>query len=141
MKAGQERFKTITTAYYRGTQVAILTFDITNKVSFNSIKEWHSSLFKQATDDCITFLVGTKSDLESQRAVKTRDGHKLAKQLECKKYIEVSAKSGKNIHQLFNTIAWYWLRDCMPKIEEEKAKMNVSLNNQKNRRRKLSCCK
>ncbi|KAI8424885.1 hypothetical protein MSG28_006806 [Choristoneura fumiferana] len=36
--AGQERFRTITTAYYRGSMGIMLVYDVTNEKSFENIK-------------------------------------------------------------------------------------------------------
>jgi GTPase SAR1 family protein len=40
--AGQERYRTITTAYYRGAMGFILMYDITNEESFNSVQDWYN---------------------------------------------------------------------------------------------------
>jgi len=41
--AGQERYRTITTAYYRGAMGFILMYDITNDESFNAVHDWYDS--------------------------------------------------------------------------------------------------
>ena len=38
--AGQERFNTITTSYYRGAMGIMLVYDITNPRSFDNIAKW-----------------------------------------------------------------------------------------------------
>lgn len=38
--AGQERYRTITTAYYRGAMGFLLMYDITNQDSFNAVQDW-----------------------------------------------------------------------------------------------------
>jgi len=38
--AGQERFRTITSAYYRGSQAILMVFDVTDGNSFADIKKF-----------------------------------------------------------------------------------------------------
>lgn len=38
--AGQERFHTITTSYYRGAMGIMLVYDITNEKTFENIVNW-----------------------------------------------------------------------------------------------------
>lgn len=38
--AGQERYRTITTAYYRGAMGFLLMYDITNQDSFSAVQDW-----------------------------------------------------------------------------------------------------
>ena len=38
--AGQERFHTITTSYYRGAMGIILVYDITSAKTFDNISKW-----------------------------------------------------------------------------------------------------
>ena len=38
--AGQERFHTITTSYYRGAMGIMLVYDITNQRTFDNISKW-----------------------------------------------------------------------------------------------------
>lgn len=38
--AGQERFRTITTSYFRGAQGILLVYDVTDRQTFVSIRNW-----------------------------------------------------------------------------------------------------
>ena len=38
--AGQERYRTITTAYYRGAMGFLLMYDITSQESFCAVQDW-----------------------------------------------------------------------------------------------------
>jgi GTPase SAR1 family protein len=69
--AGQERFRTITGAYYKGSQAIVIVYDITNEGSFKDIEEFwlsevHSSFIiqveKSATPNIMLFMLGNKLD-------------------------------------------------------------------------------
>ena len=73
--AGQERFKTITSSYYKGAHGIIVTYDITDRDSFNAVHTWMSEVEKYSLQGDITrILVGNKSDLENKRAVSFEEG-------------------------------------------------------------------
>lgn len=65
--AGQERFRTITTSYYRNSQGILLVYDITDKNSFNNIRQWISQIQLHADVNVNKILIGNKCDLVSQR--------------------------------------------------------------------------
>ena len=67
--AGQERFRTITSSYYRGAHGVLLTFDLTDQASFSGITEWMRKVDQYAAEHVVTVLVGTKSDLTTERVV------------------------------------------------------------------------
>ena len=48
--AGQERFRTITTAYYRGAMGILLVYDCTDKDSFANIRNWIRNIETHAAD-------------------------------------------------------------------------------------------
>ena len=79
--AGQERFKSITTAYYRGSQGIIIVFDLTRFETFEHVKDWFSEVRKSASSNIQCLLVGNKSDLTELRKVTTEDGTEMSKDL------------------------------------------------------------
>ncbi|XP_009095778.1 ras-related protein Rab-39B-like [Serinus canaria] len=107
--AGQERFRSVTRSYYRNSAGGMLLFDITNRTSFESIRQWHQEVTDTIQPFRMVFLlVGHKSDLAEQRQVGQREAEKLAASLGVQ-YVETSAKDASNVVQAFRmlTVAIY----------------------------------
>ena len=60
--SGWIRFRTATYAYYRGADAIMLFYDITDRASFEHIKEWKKNVDNLAQPNAVTMLVGTKLD-------------------------------------------------------------------------------
>lgn len=46
--AGQERFQSLGVAFYRGADCCVLTFDVTNNKSFDTLESWRDEFLIQA---------------------------------------------------------------------------------------------
>jgi Ras-related protein Rab-8A len=73
----QERFRTITTAYYRGAMGIMLVYDITNEKSFDNIKNWIRNIEEHASADVEKMILGNKCDMNDRRQVGKLNGRKL----------------------------------------------------------------
>jgi small GTP-binding protein len=110
---GQERFRSMANLYYRDASAAILTYDITNEKSFDSINYWVEELrHKCDQEKLILCLAGNKCDVEnSERKIQTFTGKgnhliKLAfAESHHMLFFETSAKNDVGIKELFNAIA------------------------------------
>ena len=98
--AGQEKYKSITNAYYKGAKGAFVVYDITNKNSFDNADNWLNNLRASADKKCSIILIGNKSDLENKREVSIEQGEEKAKNSEIA-FMETSALSGDNIYKAF----------------------------------------
>lgn len=112
--AGQERFRTITTAYYRGAMGIMLVYDITNEKSFENIKNWIRNIEENASADVEKMLLGNKCEMEEKRQVSRERGEQLAVEYNIK-FIETSAKESINVEEAFFTLA----RDIKAKMEKK----------------------
>ncbi|XP_062259919.1 RAB3A, member RAS oncogene family, a isoform X2 [Platichthys flesus] len=101
--AGQERYRTITTAYYRGAMGFILMYDITNEESFNAVQDWSTQIKTYSWDNAQVLLVGNKCDMDDERVVAAERGQQLSEQLGFE-YFEVSAKDNVNVKQTFERL-------------------------------------
>ena len=98
--AGQEKFRTITSSYYRGAHGIIVVFDLTNRDSFMNVTNWVNEISKYASDSVNKLLVGNKSDLGGSRVVTTEEAKELADSLGVA-YIETSAKNAVGVEETF----------------------------------------
>ncbi|EGC28686.1 Rab GTPase [Dictyostelium purpureum] len=65
--AGQEKFRSITRAYYRGAACAMIVYDITRRESFESLASWLSDCRKFSSSDVTIVLIGNKADMDTGR--------------------------------------------------------------------------
>ena len=61
--AGAERFRSVTSQYYRGVVGALVCYDITKLSSFQNVNTWLTDLQTHADDDIKIMIVGNKCDL------------------------------------------------------------------------------
>ncbi len=104
--SGQDRFRSMTNLYYRDAQVAILTYDVTNEQSLESLNYWLNELNdKTEINDMLLCLAGNKIDVEaSKRQVSTSKGKAFAEEHNMI-FFETSAKTGAGVKELFQAIA------------------------------------
>lgn len=67
--AGQERFHALGPIYYRGSNGAILVYDITDEDSFQKVKNWVKELRKMLGAEICLVIAGNKTDLDKDRHV------------------------------------------------------------------------
>lgn len=101
--AGQERFRSLIPSYIRDSSVAIVVYDITNKVSFDQTTKWIHDVRKERGNNVIIMLVGNKVDLDNLREVSIDLALEKAKEMGTL-LIETSAKIGYNVKQLFTKV-------------------------------------
>jgi Ras-related protein Rab-1A len=104
--AGQERFKTITNAYYRGADGIILCYDVTDKDSFDHVDEWLAEISRNIFDekDVCKLIIGNKADLKDDRVISEEAGQHCADKNKCL-FLETSAKVATNVDTAFLTVA------------------------------------
>jgi Ras-related protein Rab-11A len=119
--AGQEKYRHLTSQYYRSCQGAIIAFDLTRKDSFDGLQKWIDDLENYNTNIPI-LIVGNKSDLIKDREVNKDDIEKFVKNKYM--YYDVSAKNGTNVSLAFDKIRSEMIEDIKRKEKKEEKELN-----------------
>jgi small GTP-binding protein len=103
---GDERFEYLHTVYYKGTDGAVVLFDVTNPNSFEHLANWIQEVRKYTDDGkkLPIILVGNKRDLVDNRKIDTEQAQLFAIQHGVE-YIETSAKDGSGVNEAFEKIS------------------------------------
>ncbi|CAK81256.1 unnamed protein product (macronuclear) [Paramecium tetraurelia] len=99
--AGQEKFRAITNAYYRGAKGVFVCYDVTKQGTYESTLRWMSEIKQFGDHDIVIMLVGNKIDLAEQRIVRTDEVSQFCEQNKVG-YIETSALNNINVEMAFN---------------------------------------
>ena len=60
---GNEKFRTLTSIYFRDADAAILVCDVTDKESFDNLKNtWYKEMKNLGPENMICFVIGNKTD-------------------------------------------------------------------------------
>lgn len=142
--AGQEKYHTITTAYYRGSQGIMMVYDITNLQSFENINRWVKNINDYADDTAVKMIVANKIDMEFDekrgRLISKNRGTELALNHDMD-FIETSAKTGENIEQAFELLVRRILTQIENnKVDERRSQQGriIEINAEKNN--ETNCC-
>ncbi|BFG02763.1 ras-related protein Rab-21 [Drosophila madeirensis] len=101
--AGQERFHALGPIYYRGSDGALLVYDITDHDSFQKVKSWVRELKQMRGTEISLIIVGNKTDLEEQRAIGYADAFHYAQTVGAL-YLEASAKENEGVAEIFELL-------------------------------------
>ena len=142
--AGQEQYDSLTLNTFKKCRGLILVYSIDNENSFNNIKNKWIDKIKEAFDisKLSIVLVGNKIDLK-ERNITEDEGKKLAEDNNFK-FFEASAKSGKNVNEIFQTIFEMIIKNIESDKEIKKNDSNIILeldnNGVKIIKKKKFCC-
>lgn len=141
--AGQDRFRTIVTNFYRGAQGILLVFDLTNINSFLKTTHWMGEILKHAPQGIKILLVGNKSDLASKRMVDQKDAMAFAEKNGLK-YAETSAKDGTGVAAAFEVLLGECVQASIDSRDKAPApdpnKVNLGGNDPNSNTNQGGCC-
>ena len=99
--AGQEKFGGLRDGYYINGQCGIIMFDVTSRITYKNVPNWHRDLVRVCENVPIV-LCGNKCDVKERKVkAKTITFHRK-KNLQ---YYDISAKSNYNFEKPFLWLA------------------------------------
>jgi small GTP-binding protein len=104
--AGQDRFQSLTAAYYRNAVGAMVVYDVTNRASFENVSKWLAQIHEHSHENLVMVLVGNKCDLAHvphTRQVSTLEAARFAA-THSMEFIETSALDATNVMDAFKKI-------------------------------------
>ncbi|KRX03905.1 P-loop containing nucleoside triphosphate hydrolase [Pseudocohnilembus persalinus] len=103
--AGQEKYRAVVGTYFKGAHAIIGVFDLSDFNSYYSISQHWIKQVQEKTSDAIFILVGNKKDKKmDQDQVQKSIIDNFCKEYNCQ-YIEISAKTGENVEEMFIQLA------------------------------------
>ncbi|EAY08253.1 Ras family protein [Trichomonas vaginalis G3] len=135
--AGQERFRALTTSYYRDAEIIFLVYAINSETSFLDLDTFIESI----NDNCISkpqiYILGNKSDLESERTVTAERGQAYATSINAE-FSEVSAANTTDlIISIIDETAIKYVKSASQNHKSDK-KLAIADNDQNTKKKK--CC-
>ena len=129
----------------------LICFDITNRKSFESVREWLVEIENHTKEDIIKYLVGNFADMENERVVSREEALKLMKEKGFSNYLETSALTGQNIDNCFQTLTKHLFIENENNLDrfrdEDNTERGSSIYNLKTtspvdtKKKKGKCCK
>ena len=78
---GGERFQPVTRVFYKGSRAVFLVYDITDRASFEMVKQYFEFLIKNLpASEAVYCLIGNKGDLAAEREVSIEEAKEMAKE-------------------------------------------------------------
>ena len=133
--AGQEKYRSLSKLFFKGTDIAIIVYDITNKNSFTNLNNWIDAFKENNNSDskCIFGIVGNKSDMIKQQKIDENEAENYAKSLGIKHRL-VSAKIDP--YSFINFLEEL-VKDARENLFKKSGK--IFLNIHKNKKQKCKC--
>jgi small GTP-binding protein len=110
--AGQERFRSITETYFKGSDGAMIVYDVTAQYSFEALPDWVHSIREKAGARTPLMIIGNKCDLDERVPRDRAEDWAASEDL---KIVFVSALTGDGVE-----LSLQAMMEAMVKAEDEK---------------------
>jgi len=135
--AGQERFRSIVTSYYRGSDGVMIVYSMNDRESFEHAKRWHEDCKLYAKTDMEIIIVASKCDMNEKRLISYEEGKTYADSIGAK-FAEISAAKYINVDESFELLIEAII-GRMEKINKKDKNETVIIDIANKKKRKCLC--
>ena len=142
---GQERYRSMTRAYFKDAHGIVLVYDVGKMESFDNLSGWMKDIKNNSNLDPAIILVANKIDLDD-RKISKETGMKYAEKNGLM-YVETSSKEGINIDSPFEKLANTLIKKIKENPNYNINAVNKKLDNhgekenfEKQREKEVKCC-
>ena len=139
---GQEKFRSLTKIFIKGTKICLFVYDITNKKSFDEINYWLEQAKSIAEKDVVFGMAGNKSDLILKQQVDDKIAMNFANENDIIFGTTSAAKNKSSVDTLIDKLIIKYLEKRDPSLAptEKKDEGNIKLESNSNTEVKKDNC-
>jgi small GTP-binding protein len=116
---GQEKFRSLTKIFIKGTKICLFVYDITNQHSFDELSFWLEQAKQIADKDVVFGMAGNKNDLIGKQQVSDKDAIKFAEDNNIIFGQTSAAKNKSSVDSLLDKLIIKYLENSNPSLVEE----------------------
>ena len=131
--AGQEQYRAMNAVFYKDASICLMVYDITNRSTFDSIKDyWYDSVKESGNEGIIFGIAGNKNDLFEDEEVDESEAKEFSDSINaCFKL--TSAQLNTSIDDIFRMLGEKFLmskKELLPKDDKDiKNNENILIKN------------
>ena len=139
---GQEKYRSLSKSFIKGSNIVILVYDITRRDSFSELDFWANSVKEElGSDEAIIGIVGNKTDLFTKTEIEKLEGENYAQKINGY-FSEISAKENPEGFEMFVQMLLENLlanKNIVNRLEELKEN-DTSFSLEETSNNKKKCC-
>ena len=139
--AGQENYRSITKLFFKGSEIVILVYDITNSKTFDSLDFWYSTCQEIIGNEAVYGVIGNKIDIFVEEQVLEEDAKRFAEAINAKFKI-VSAKTNPKefVEFLKQLVIDYKSLNNIERRDSWVLNKEEHIDNNNNKKSQKGCC-
>ena len=116
--AGQEKYRSLSPVYFRGSDFAIVTYDVTSEASLEAVTFWINQFRSVVGESGEIVIAANKSETVESLEEREKIKQKLERKFQFKTFM-VSAKANFGLQEMFQYIADKYVKKGEAEEEEE----------------------